>query len=110
MCEKKIWVQQVNSYKITYCLRVFSWEEKLVAPLIAAPNGEMRKQEDKGQGKNCMTTGYVCNCNAKEITILFCKQIGQSPNMGYAKCRMGLREKKMEIVGKGFSSGPICVS
>jgi hypothetical protein len=21
----------------------FSWEEKLVAPLIAAPNGEMRK-------------------------------------------------------------------
>ncbi len=29
----------------------FSWEEKLVAPLIAAPNGEMRKWEDKGQGK-----------------------------------------------------------
>ncbi len=26
----------------------FSWEEKLVAPLIAAPNGEMRKWEDKG--------------------------------------------------------------
>ncbi len=23
MCEKKIWVQQENSYKITYCLRVF---------------------------------------------------------------------------------------
>jgi hypothetical protein len=23
--------------------RNFSWEEKLVAPLIAAPNGEMRK-------------------------------------------------------------------
>jgi hypothetical protein len=28
----------------------------------------------------------------KEITILFCKQIGQSPNMIYTKCRMGLRE------------------
>jgi hypothetical protein len=65
----------------------FSWEEKLVAPLIAAPNGEMR-----------------------EITILFCKQIGQSPNMSYAKCRMGLREKKMEMAGNGFSSHPIFVS
>jgi hypothetical protein len=28
------------------------WEEKLVAHLIAAPNEEMRKLEDKGQGKN----------------------------------------------------------
>jgi hypothetical protein len=26
----------------------FSWEEKLVAPLIATPNGEVRKWEDKG--------------------------------------------------------------
>ncbi len=26
-----------------YCYLQFSWEEKLVAPLIAAPNGEMRK-------------------------------------------------------------------
>jgi hypothetical protein len=25
---------------------------KTCSPLIAAPNGEMRKQEDKGQGKN----------------------------------------------------------
>jgi hypothetical protein len=23
MCKKKIWVQQENLYKITYCLRVF---------------------------------------------------------------------------------------
>ena len=30
----------------------FKWEEKLVAPLIAAPNGEMRKLDDKGQNKN----------------------------------------------------------
>jgi hypothetical protein len=54
----------------------FSWEEKLVAPLIAAPNGEMRKWEDKGTEHKCLTTGYKCNCNTIEITILFCKQIG----------------------------------
>jgi hypothetical protein len=40
-----------------------------------------------------LTTGYECNCNAKEIIFLFCKQIGQSPNTSYAKCRMGLRGK-----------------
>ncbi len=79
----------------------FFWEEKLVAPLIVAPNGEMRKWEDKGTEHKCLNTGYACNCNAKEIKILFCKQIGQSPNMSYAKCRMGLREG---------SSRPILVS
>jgi hypothetical protein len=57
-----------------------------------------------------MTTGYVCNCDAKEMTILFCKQIGQSPNTSYAKCGMGLRERKMEMAGNGFSSRPIFVS
>jgi hypothetical protein len=88
----------------------FYWEENLVAPLIAAPNGEMRKWEDKGTEHKCLTTGYACNCNVKEITILFCKQIGQSPNTSYAKCRMGLREGKMEMVGSGFSSHPIFVS
>ncbi len=54
----------------------FFWEGKLVAPLIAAPNGEMWKWEDKGTEHKCLTTGYTCNCNAKEITILFCKQVG----------------------------------
>ncbi len=88
----------------------FSWEEKLVALLIAAPNGEMRKWEDKGTEHKCLTTGYMCNCNAKEITILFCKQIGRSLNMSFAKCRMGLREGKMEMAGNGFSSCPIFVS
>ena len=88
----------------------FSWEENLVVPLIAAPNGEMHRWEDKGTEHKCLTTGYVCNCNAKEITILICKQIGQSPNMSYAKCRMGLREGKMEMAGNGFSSRPIFVS
>jgi hypothetical protein len=38
---------------------------------IAAPNGEMRKWEDKGTEHKCLTTGYACNCNAKEIRILF---------------------------------------
>ncbi len=88
---------------------VFSWEEKLVAPLIAAPNGEMCKREDKGTERKCLTTGYACNCNAKEITILFCKQIGRSPNTSYAKCRRGLREGEMEMAGNGFSSRPIFV-
>jgi hypothetical protein len=59
---------------------------------------------------NRMTTGYGCNCNAKEITILFCKQIGQSPNTSYSKCRIGLRKRKMEMVGNGFSSRLIFVS
>jgi hypothetical protein len=75
-----------------------SWEEKLVVPLIAAPNGEMRKWEDIGTEHTCLTTGHGCNCNAKEITILFCKQIGRSPNTSYAKCRMGLREEKMVMI------------
>ena len=88
----------------------FSWEEKLVAPLIAAPNGEMHKWENKGTEHKCLTTGYVCNCNEKEISILFCKQIGRSPNTSYAKFRMGLREGKMEMARNGFSSRPILVS
>jgi hypothetical protein len=88
----------------------FFWEEKLVAPLIAASNGEMRKWEDKRTEQKCLTTGYACNCYAKEITILFCKQIGRSPNTSYAKCRMGLREGKMKMAGIGFSSCPIFVS
>ena len=67
-------------------------------------------RKTKGQCIGASTTGYACNCNAKEITILFCKQIGRSPNMSYAKCRMGLREGKMEMVGNGFSSHPIFVS
>ncbi len=48
-------------------------------------------------GIGALTTGYACNCNAKEITILFCKQIGRSPNTSYAKCRMGFREGKMDL-------------
>jgi hypothetical protein len=77
----------------------FSWEENLVAPLIAAPYGKMRKWEDKGTEHKCLAKGYMCNCNAKEITILFCKQIRRSPNTSYAKCRMGLRGGKMEMAG-----------
>jgi hypothetical protein len=66
--------------------------------------------ERQGTEQKSLTTGYACNCNAKEITILFCKQIGRIPNKSYAKCRIGLRERKMEMVGNGFSSRPIFVS
>jgi hypothetical protein len=55
----------------------FSWEEKLVAPLIAAPNGEMLKWEDKGTEHKCLTTGYACNCNAKEITFFFANKLDE---------------------------------
>ncbi len=55
----------------------FSWEEKLIAPLIAAPNGEMCKWEDKGTKHKCLTTGYPCNCNAKEITIFFANKLNE---------------------------------
>jgi hypothetical protein len=55
-----------------------------------------RKTKDRAK---MLTTGYVCNCNAKEITIIFCKQIGQSPNTCYIKCRMGLRERKWKWQG-----------
>jgi hypothetical protein len=30
--------------------------------------------------------------------------------MSYAKCRMGLRERQMEMAGNGFSYRPIFVS
>ncbi len=70
----------------------------------------MRKWEDKGTEYKCLTTGYTCDCNAKEIRILFCKQIGGIPNTSYAKCRMGLREGNMEMAGNGFSSRPMFVS
>ncbi len=63
-----------------------------------------------GRQRDRVTTGYMCNSNAKEIKILFCEQIGRSPNTSYAKCRMGLREGKMEMAGNSFSSRPIFVS
>jgi hypothetical protein len=67
----------------------------------------MRRQRTE---QKSVTTGYVCNCNAKEMKIFFCKQIGQSPNASYAKCRMGLRERKIELAGNGFGSCLIFVS
>jgi hypothetical protein len=54
-------------------------------------NAQMRRQRTE---QKSLTTGYVCNCNAKEITVLFCKQIRQSPNTSYAKCRMVLSKGK----------------
>jgi hypothetical protein len=70
-------------------------------------NAQMGRQKTE---QKSLTTGYACNCNAKEITILFCKQIGQSPDTSYAKCRMGSGERKMKMAGSGFSSRLIFVS
>jgi hypothetical protein len=67
----------------------------------------MRRQRTE---QKSLTTGYAHNCSAKETTILFCKQIGQSPNTSFAKCRMGLRERKMEMAGNGFGFKLIFVS
>ncbi len=88
---------------VLYGYLQFSWEEKLVVSLIAAPNGECTNEKTKDRAKS-LTTGYTCNCNAKEIAILFCKQIGRIPNISYAKCRMGFRERKMDMARNGFSS------
>jgi hypothetical protein len=60
----------------------FSWEEKLVVPLIATPNVDVDKAvEDKNGRQKSYATGYTFNSRShKGITILFCKQIGQSPS------------------------------
>ena len=73
---------------------------KLVAPLIAAPNGEYAtKGEDRQEGQKSMTTGYARNSNCEKDNNFFCKQIGRSPNTSYAKSSVGLREKKIEKAG-----------
>ncbi len=73
----------------------FSWEEKLVAPLIATPNVD-RAIEDKKDGQKSYATGYTCNSRLqKGITILFCKQIGQCPSTNYASSLSGFK-----ILGK----------
>ncbi len=66
----------VGSYK-------FSWEEKLVAPLIAAPNVD-RAIEDKMIGKKAtLQATHVIHTCRKESLFFFAK-IGQSPSMNYA--------------------------
>jgi hypothetical protein len=75
MCVKNIRVQQENLYKITYCLRVFSWEEKLVASLIGAPNVD-RAIEDKMIGKKAMIqiTRVIHACR-KESLFFFANKL-----------------------------------
>ena len=34
-------------------------------------------RKTKGQCIGALTTGYACNCNAKEITILFCNKLDE---------------------------------
>jgi hypothetical protein len=77
------------------CDFVFSWEEKLVAPLIATPNVD-KAIEDKKDGQKSYATGCMCNSRLqKGITILFCKQIGQCPSTNYASSLSGFK-----ILGK----------
>jgi hypothetical protein len=53
----------------------FSWEEKLVAPLIATPNVD-KAIEDKNGRQKSYTTGYTCNSRLqKGITILFANKL-----------------------------------
>jgi hypothetical protein len=49
---------------------VFSWDEKLVARLIAAPIVD-NALEDKTKAKS-MNTGFTCNSIADKRTIPFC--------------------------------------
>jgi hypothetical protein len=72
-------------------------------------NVQMRRQRTE---QKSLTTGYECNCNAKEITILFCKQIGQSPNTSYTKCRIGKGKGKWKWGGTAYyldEGGRFCV-
>ncbi len=70
---------------------LFSWEEKLVAPLIATPNVD-KAVEDKNGRQKSYATGYTCNSRShKGIIILFCKQIGRSPSTNYASSLSGFK-------------------
>jgi hypothetical protein len=95
-----------------YLFNGFALTENSVVELSPPCQNVSRSALGGGErtGQTSLTTGYGCFCNAKEIKILFCKQIGQSPNTSYTKCRMGLRERKMEIAGNGFGSRHIFVS
>jgi hypothetical protein len=65
---------------------------KLVARL-QTPNVD-KAIEDKWIRQKSYATGYTCNSRLqKGITILFCKQIGLSPNTNYAS---SLNKFKME--------------
>jgi hypothetical protein len=81
----------------------FSWKENLVAPLIAAPNVD-RAIEDKNDRQNSYATGYMCNSRLqKGFTIIFCKQIGQSPSTNYASSLSGFKIMgNIEMVGAIF--------
>ncbi len=81
-----------------YIYLQFSWEEKLIAPLIATPNVD-KAIENKKIGKS-YATGYRCNsCLQKGITILFCKQVGWSPSTNYASSLNGFKMEWTEVAG-----------
>ncbi len=65
-CALKIGVRRPSAH-----LKAFSWEEKLVAPLIATPNVD-RAIEDKKDVQKSYATGYTCNSRLqKGLTIFF---------------------------------------
>ncbi len=87
--KKQSWIS--NKYN-------FSWEEKLVAPLIAAPNVESNTRQNDRQ--KSYATGYMCNSRLqKGITILFCKQIGWSPSSNYTSSLNGFKMEWISVVG-----------
>ena len=74
----------VGSYK-------FSWEEKLVAPLIATPNVDKANRRQKEIGKKATLQATRVIQLAERNTILFCKQIGQCPSTNYASSLNGFK-------------------
>ena len=86
-------------------LRFSFWEEKLVAPLIAAPNGQCAtKEEDRRERQECSTTDYTTRVTliAKRITILFANKLDEVLIRVTLRCKVGLRERKTGNGGNGF--------
>ncbi len=54
----------------------FSWEEKLVAPLIATPNVD-KAIEDKWIGKKNYATGYMCNSGLQKGITFFANKLDE---------------------------------
>jgi hypothetical protein len=77
----------------------FSWEEKIVAPLIAAPNGECATKKTKRKGKNGSVTTLAMRVtltsNAKRNTLFFfVDKLDEVLIRVTLDVEMSLREKK----------------
>ncbi len=70
--------------------------------------GKSKFEERVLSGDLLFQVPYLLSRNKNLYANIF---LGKSHcNTSYAKCRMGLRERKMEMAGNGFSSRPIFVS